>query len=231
MGNNKYRDMLNMCLYSLSKNGNFDGDVVVLSDFDSIYTIHNMNLKIINIKNNIPDWGFPKIAWYAKSLIFKYVKREDYSAVMYLDIDTLINKEINSLFEQLSNYPVLTQHNDVWLNVKGYLKRLNIVYPIPHVNFDSYSESSCCSGCILFNDFNIINEWNRLLFDIYENNPKRNIGDQEILHLSIINLGYEFKNIYGVGFQYDMCEKDLHISHFTNVRFDIMKRYFKSKIL
>lgn len=230
MGGNKYRDMLNMCLYSISKNGNFNGDIVVLSDFDNFD--QNYNIKIINISSSSNmEWRFPKIAWHAKSLIFDYVDKKKYAEVMYLDIDTLINGDINKVFEQLNNYPVLTQHNDVWLNVKGYLRRLDRVYPIPHVNFDKYDTQSSCSGCVVFKDFKLIDEWKFLMTDIYEKNPKRNIGDQEILHLAIVNLGYEFKNIDGVGFQYDTGDTNMIISHFTNTRYDVMKNYFKRKIL
>jgi hypothetical protein len=236
MGSDKYVDMLNMCLYSLVKNGKFEDDIVVLCDFDTFdnrYKLKNKNLKFINIKADIEKisiWGMPKIAWYAKTTIFNYVNRNDYNEIMYLDIDTIINRSINPIFDQLKEYPILVQHNDIWLNVEGHLRRLDRVYPLPHIDFTKYNNSSCCSGCFVLSDFKVIDEWNRVVFDAYTKNIKRQIGDQELLHLAIINCGFEFKNIKGVGFQYYNHDTTLDISHFTNINYNIIKKHFKDKI-
>jgi hypothetical protein len=236
MGSGKYVDMLNMCLYSLIKNGQFEGDIVVLCDFENfnnIYEIENDNLKFINIKaemDKFSNWGFPKIAWYAKTTIFKHVNRNDYTEIMYLDIDTIVNKNVNTIFNQLKEYPILVQHNDIWLNVEGYLRRLDRVYPLPHIDFEKYKNSSCCSGCFVLSDFKVIDEWNRVVFDAYTKNVKRQIGDQELLHLAIVNCGFEFKNINGVAFQYQLDSYDNIISHFTNINYKIMKQYFLNTI-
>jgi len=236
MGSDKYVDMLNMCLYSLVKNGKFEGDIVVLCDFDefdNMYEIRSDNLKFINIKNDVENlkiWGMPKIAWYAKTTIFDYVNRNDYNEIMYLDIDTIVNGDILPIFEQLKEYPIFVQHNGIWLNVEGYLRRLDRVYPMPHIDFVKYKDASCCSGCFVLSDFKVIDEWNRVVFDAYTKNIKRQIGDQELLHLAIINCGFEFKNINGVGFQYNTQNSGLIISHFTNINFNIIKRYFADKI-
>ena len=239
MGEDRYVDMLNMCLYSLIKNGQFEGDIVVLCDFDKFDNRYGVdfgevNCKVINIKNdmqNFGEWGMTKIAWYAKTTIFNYINKKDYDEIMYLDIDTIVNKNINECFDQLKEYPIFVQHNDTWLSVEGHLKRLDRVYPISHIDFSKYKNASCCSGCFVLSDFKVIDEWNRLVYDVYAKNIKRMIGDQEILHLAIVNCGLEFRNINNVAFQYDLEKSNLIISHFTNIQYNNMKEYFFEKIL
>jgi hypothetical protein len=240
MGPDKYVDMLNMCLYSLVKNGQFYGDIVVLSDFDTFdnrYGINlaGVNLRIVNVWKDVEkhiDWGVSKVAWFTKTKIFDYVNPNDYSDVMYLDIDTIVNGNVNELFEQLQSYPVLVQHDGIGRVTKA-LRQLERHYKIPDIHIDAFKDMSCCSGVFVLTDFNIIREWNKVVYDVYSTTPNISnlcIGDQELLQVAIIRSGYTFANLKGAYFYRKATPSKLIISHFMNKRYGIMKEYFFGNI-
>lgn len=91
----RYKNMLNKCLYSLFNVGEYKGEVAIITHFDKKEFYNGDNLKILNV-STISD----NITYYrnAKPKIVEFVNLEEYDQVLYLDCDILINSNrLNSL--------------------------------------------------------------------------------------------------------------------------------------
>lgn len=238
MGPDKYKDMLNMCLYSLVKNGKFDGDIVVLSDFDTFdnrygINLDGVNLRIVNVWKDVErftEWGMSKIAWYCKTTIFDYVDQTHYSDVLYIDIDSIVNGNINELFSQLQSYPILVQNNGK-TKIRHFM---NTLYAITSdmTKYDKmkFDDCSCCAGIFLIHEtqFRVLELWRESLHNYYK---FKEIGDQEPLALTIILNQLEIKNIDNVYFHKSVEKTNLIIAHFMSKRYEVQCEYFKRNVI
>lgn len=107
----RYKNLLNKCLYSLFKVGGYDGDVAILSHFRKEDFFQHDKIKVLNIKTDNDN-----ITYYrnAKPRIYEYINLLEYSYIVYLDCDILINSNrFNSLISSWSSNDKLMIQRDI----------------------------------------------------------------------------------------------------------------------
>jgi len=203
-------------LFQLRNNGNFDGEVVVITTyFCPTYLIKNLNKKnkitILRFKkirfkkisnkilNNLQTFEDPnrhktkKFQWHKLNLFDKKLKNWKY--ILYLDINMNIHHDINLLFK---NFPVnqlqarADAYPDYNRTLESQFDKTNIIFNSLQDKFDLSVTNYFQTGVLFFDTSIISNNTKHEIIELVNNFPISVTNEQGIMNLYF----YLLKNLY-----------------------------------
>jgi alpha-N-acetylglucosamine transferase len=99
--NDYYYKLLKISIISLLIFGKYDGDILIISDVNIDKKLLN-DIDYYNFKFMVVDINsYNKL--FGKFYIYNYIDINYYDKVMFLDLDTIIQNNINVIFKSINN--------------------------------------------------------------------------------------------------------------------------------